>query len=65
VDVRMQKSKYCRSFCGFFGLFFRRQTKQDIHQSFVETAVFFFSEKTISSGVLEYIKEDTKREKED
>ena len=32
---------------------------------FVETAVFFFAEKTISSGVLlEYIKEDTKRERE-
>jgi len=31
---------------------------------FVETAVFFFAEKTISSGVLlEYIKEDTKRER--
>jgi len=55
--------KVCRSFCGVFGLFFL-QNKQDI-QSFVETAVFFFSEKTISSGVLEYIKEDTKREKED
>ena len=31
---------------------------------FVETAVFFFAEKTISSGVLlEHIKEDTKRER--
>jgi hypothetical protein len=59
--------KVCRSFCGFF-VFFEggKLTKQDMHQIlFVETAVFFFSEKTISSGVLEYIKEDTKREKED
>jgi hypothetical protein len=54
--------KVCRSFCGFFGLFFL-QNKQDM-QIFVETAVFFFSEKTKSSGA-EYIKEDTKREKED
>ena len=51
-------------FAGFLVSFSRRQTKQDIHQIFVETAVFFFSEKTKSSGA-EYIKEDTKREKED
>ena len=53
--------KVCRSFCGFFGLFFL-QNKQDI-QSFVETAVFFFSEKTIIIRSLEYQRRYEERER--
>ena len=49
------------SFCGFFGLFFEGgKIEQDI-QIFVKTAVFFFSEKTISSGV-EYQRRYEERE---